>query len=130
MTTPPELPVIDIDEVRRVMDHYYERGWTDGLPVMPVTASVLAEFLAQTACDPDDVLLAMPHLNRECTVRLAAINAAMAGCLPEYFPVVLAAWSALLQEGYVPPAVDIDAVPWWQASSSFPRGRPLIQRPS
>jgi hypothetical protein len=42
----------------------------------------------------------MPHLNRHCTVRLAAINAALAGCLPEYFPVVLAAWDSLTIEGY------------------------------
>jgi hypothetical protein len=101
MTAAPELPVVDIDEIRRVTEDCFERGWTDGLPVMPVTESVLAEFLSQTSRDPDEVLLAMPHLNRACTVRLAAINAAMAGCRPEYFPVVLAAWSALEAENYV-----------------------------
>jgi len=101
MTTARELPVVDIDEIRQVMEDYFERGWTDGLPVMPVTDSILAEFLAQTRRDPEEVLLAMPHLNRTCTVRLAAINAAMSGCRPEYFPVVLAAWSALDAELYV-----------------------------
>jgi hypothetical protein len=101
MTAAPELPVVDIDEIHRVMEDYFERGWTDGLPVMPVTESILAEFLSQTARDPDEVLLDMPHLNRACTVRLAAINAAMAGCRPEYFPVVLAAWTALEAENYV-----------------------------
>ena len=50
--------------------------------------------------DPDEILFTMPHLNRRLTVRLAAINAAMAGCLPEYFPVVLAAWEALTAEPY------------------------------
>jgi hypothetical protein len=110
MTATPELPVVDIDEVRRVMEDYYSRGWTDGLPVMPVTESILSEFLTQTSRDPDEVLLAMPHLNRECTIRLAAINAAMAGCLPEFFPVVLAAWSALQAEGYVPRAI-------WQSTT-------------
>jgi hypothetical protein len=104
------LPVLDIDELRRVMDEYADRGWTDGLPVMPVTESYLAEFLARTTRSPDEVLLAMPHLNRECTVRTAAINAAMAGCRPEYFPVVVAAWSALEQEGYVPRAI-------WQSTT-------------
>ena len=110
MTATPELPIVDVDEIRRVTEDYYARGWTDGLPVMPVTESVVAEFLARTSRDPDEVLLAMPHLNRECTVRLAAINAAMAGCLPEYFPVVLAAWSALQLEGYVPRAI-------WQSTT-------------
>jgi len=106
MTAAPELPVVDVEEIRRVMEDYFARGWTDGLPVMPVTGSVLAEFLAQTTRDPDEVLMAMPHLNRECTVRLAAIN----GCLPDYFPVVLAAWSALQSEGYVPRAI-------WQSTT-------------
>jgi hypothetical protein len=46
------------------------------------------------------VVFAMPHLNRTCSVRAAAINAAMAGCLPEHFPVVLAAWEAFALEGY------------------------------
>jgi hypothetical protein len=77
---------------------------------MPVTESVVAEFLAMTDRQPGEVLLAMPHLDRECTVRTAAINAAMAGCLPEYFPVVLAAWSALQLEGYVPRAI-------WQSTT-------------
>ena len=95
------LPLVDADEIRRVLEDYFERGWTDGLPVMPVTESVLAEFLDATTHDPDEVLLDMPHLNRACTVRLAAINAAMAGCRPEYFPVVVAAWAALQAENYV-----------------------------
>lgn len=95
-----EAPTVDLEDVRRVMEHYWDRGWTDGLPVMPVTESYLAEFLAQTARDPADVVLSMPHLDRDCTVRMAAINAAMAGCRPEYFPVVLAAWQALKLEGY------------------------------
>ena len=105
-----DLPVLDIDEVRGVMEDYFERGWTDGLPVMPVTETSLDEFLATTPRAPDEVVLAMPHLNRECTVRTAAINAAMAGCRPEYFPVVLAAWAAFAAEGYVPRAI-------WQSTT-------------
>jgi hypothetical protein len=42
----------------------------------------------------------MPRLNRRCTVRLAAINAALAGCRPKYFPVVPAAWESLTREGF------------------------------
>jgi hypothetical protein len=93
-------PLVDMAEIRAVLEYYASQQWTDGLPVVPVTESYLAEFLATTSKSPDDVVLAMPHLNRECTVRLAAINAAMAGCLPEYFPVVLAAWESLVGEGY------------------------------
>ena len=82
------------------MEYYADRDWTDGLPVVPVTESYLAEFLATTSRDPDEVLMPMPQLNRRCTVRLAAINAALAGCWPDYFPVVLAAWESLTREGY------------------------------
>ena len=57
------------------VEYYTDQGWTDGLPVVPVTEFYLASFLAQAGRDPDDVLLDMPHLNRALTVRLAAINA-------------------------------------------------------
>jgi hypothetical protein len=97
---PSAFPLVDLEDIRRVMEFYADRGWTDGLPVMPVTESYLEEFLAQTDRAPDDLVLTMPHLNRSCSVRAAAINAAMAGCRPEYFPVVLAAWEAFALEGY------------------------------
>ncbi|HEY6494574.1 MAG TPA: hypothetical protein VIZ43_14965 [Trebonia sp.] len=93
--------LVDVADFRRVQDYYASRGWTDGLPVVPVTASYLAEFLATTARDPDEVIIAMPHLNKELTVRLAALNAALAGCRPEYLPVVLAAWDAFAGDGMV-----------------------------
>ena len=83
-----------------ILEYCYQRGWTDGLPTVPCTESLLAQFLAATDRDPDEVVLAMPHLNRVCTVRLAAINAAMAGCLPSYLPIVLAAWDAVRTEGF------------------------------
>jgi len=102
--------VEDAAGMRAAMEYYADQGWTDGLPVVPVTDSYLAEFLGQTTRDPGDVLLAMPQLNRACTVRLAAINAALAGCRPEYFPVVLAAWESLALEGY--PAKGI-----WQSTT-------------
>jgi hypothetical protein len=96
--------------LRQAMEYYADQGWTDGLPVVPVTESYLASFLAQAGRDPDDVLLDMPHLNRALTVRLAAINAALAGCRPEYVPVVLAAWESLVAEGYVGRAI-------WQSTT-------------
>jgi hypothetical protein len=105
-----EPPMADAAQIRLAMEYYASRDWTDGLPVIPVTESYLAEFLAVTGRKPDDVVFSMPQLNRQCTVRLAAINAAMAGCLPEYFPVVLAAWDSLVEEGY--PAKGI-----WQSTT-------------
>jgi len=100
MSTVADAPLADAAEIRSALEYYAGRDWTDGLPVVPVTESYLAEFLATTSRDPDEVVFGVPHLNRQCTVRLAAINAALAGCLPEYFPVVLAAWDAFADEPY------------------------------
>lgn len=102
--------LVDADQAVAANEYYAEHGWTDGLPVVPVTASYLERFLAETKRDPSEVVLAMPHLNRELTVRLAAINAALAGCKPEYLPVVLAAWESFRNEGMVPRAI-------WQSTT-------------
>jgi hypothetical protein len=116
VTTKPEVapPSIDGGDIRRVIEYYYEQGWTDGLPVMPVTQSYLDEFLATTPRDPDDVLIPMPHLNKNLTVRLAALNAALAGCLPSYFPVVVAAWESFKLDGAVTKAL------WQSTTGSAP----------
>ena len=99
---------------RDVSEFYYRQGWTDGLPVVPCTDDILAEFLAQTSRDPGEAVLTMPHLNRQCTVREAAVNAIMAGCLPEYFPVVLAAWDSLDALGVGPSGL------WQSTTGSAP----------
>ena len=91
-------PEVDADKVREVLEYYWAKEWTDGLPVVPATETYVDQFLATVARDPEEVLFTITHLNRHLTVRLAAINAAMAGCRPEYFPVVLAAWEAIAKE--------------------------------
>jgi hypothetical protein len=91
-------PDVDSDAVRDVLEYYWAKEWTDGLPVVPVTESYLTRFLDTVDRDPEEILFTIPHLNRSLTVRLAALNAALAGCRPEYFPVVVAAWEAIAQE--------------------------------
>jgi hypothetical protein len=91
-----------LDYARLAAEHAYEQGWTDGLPVIPATAGLLERFLATTPRARDEIVAsAGEHLGRDCTVEQAAVNAAMAGCLPEYFPVVLAAWDALMAQPIV-----------------------------
>ncbi|MBI2203049.1 MAG: hypothetical protein HYU41_04230 [Candidatus Rokubacteria bacterium] len=84
---------------------YQERGWTDGLPIVPPTAALVQKFLRFTDRDPREVLGVLPPRQGEATVEKIAANAVMAGCRPEYFPVVLAAIDALAD-----PAFNLDSV--------------------
>ncbi len=88
----------DPDEAQRAIEYCYEQGWSDGLPLVPVSLPLLDAFLATTDKDPDEIIGALEQVGRDVNVRTAAINAAMAGCKPEYFPVVLAAFEALMRE--------------------------------
>jgi hypothetical protein len=65
---------------------------------MPATEPAVAEFLSHTTQDPDEVVARVAALGRSATVRDVAVHAIMAGCRPEYLPVVLAAWDALSAE--------------------------------
>jgi len=86
---------LDPEAAQAAIEHCYGQGWSDGLPLVPATRQLVDRFLACTARAPEEEIGRMAHLGRACTVELAAVNAAMAGCKPEYFPVVLAAWEAL-----------------------------------
>jgi hypothetical protein len=89
---------LDPDAAQRAIEHCYEQGWSDGLPLVPATQPLVDRFLARTSRDPGEVIGTLEQVGRDCTVYLAAVNAAMAGCRPEYFPVVLAAFGALMAE--------------------------------
>lgn len=75
----------------------YDRGWSDGLPIVPPTDVRIALMLAGTTRQPDEIIGVVPPNLIECTVEKAAINAVMAGCRPEYFPVILAAIEGALK---------------------------------
>ena len=78
----------------------YQRGWTDGLPVVPPTRERVLRMLQGTTRSPDEVLGMAPPDLAPCTVEKVAINAVMAGCKPEYLPVVLAAVEAALVDEF------------------------------
>jgi hypothetical protein len=80
------------------LEDAYERGWTDGLPVVPPTPEKVEAFLAVAGLDSEVVLGTVPTREVTVTAEHAAINAVMAGCRPEYFPVVVAAVRAHLDE--------------------------------
>jgi hypothetical protein len=87
---------IEIGDSEDPIEACHERGWSDGLPVVPPTPERVYRMLQGTSRKPDDVLGLMPPDLVPCTVEKVAINAVMAGCKPEYMPLVLAAVEAAL----------------------------------
>jgi hypothetical protein len=81
-------------------DALFDRGWTDGLPVVAPTEARVLRMLAGTSRRADDVVATVAPNLVECTVEKVAINAVMAGCRPEYLPVVLAAVAALCTDRF------------------------------
>ena len=67
----------------------WEQGWTDGLPVVPPTEDAVRAMLAAVDADPQRSLGVMQPSNSRATLEKLAINAVMAGCKPEHFPVVV-----------------------------------------
>ena len=72
----------------------FDRGWSDGLPVVPPTEERVMAMLGGTSRPPDQVVAHVPPDRVPCTVEKIAVNAVLAGCRPEYLPVVLAAVEA------------------------------------
>jgi hypothetical protein len=91
---------IEIGDAEDPIEACYDRGWSDGMPVVPPTQARVLRMLQGTTRQPGELLgLAPPDL-APCTVEKVAINAVMAGCKPEYMPVVLAAVEAALTDKF------------------------------
>ena len=100
-TTSRQFDVDDtLEHIFEYFDEAYAKGWTDGLPVYPPTASRVAAMLRYTDRKPDAVVGMIPPRNGAATIEKIAINAAMAGCRPEYMPVLIAAVEAMVQPKY------------------------------
>ncbi len=85
---------VEFAELEDEVEAMYDRGWSDGLPLVPPTEARVARMLTGTTRAPDEVVAVVPPDLVECTVEKVAVNAVMAGCLPEHLPVVLAALEA------------------------------------
>jgi hypothetical protein len=77
---------------------FFARGWTDGLPVVMPTAAKVAAMVAAAGRDASEQIGPLPPRWRHASIEKLAVNAVMAGCRPDYFPVVLAAVEALLEK--------------------------------
>jgi hypothetical protein len=86
-----------LDDVNR---YFYENLWTDGLPIVPPTRARVEQFLRFTDRSPDEVLGTMLPDNRAATVWSIAVNGVMAGCRPEYMPVLVALVEAMVDPAY------------------------------
>jgi hypothetical protein len=90
--------VKDADEA---VELFHARGWTDGLPIVPPTEERVRAMLAAGSRAPGDVIGTYPTRRRVIRAEKVAINAVMAGCRPEYFPVVLAIVEAMADERFL-----------------------------
>jgi hypothetical protein len=80
---------------QELIEAYYDAGWTDGLPVVPPTDRSVEAMLAAGGFRGDEVIGEIAGRNQVVTADKVAINAVMAGCKPEYLPVVVAAIKGL-----------------------------------
>ena len=87
----------ELEELNRFI---FERKWGDGLPVIPPTTERVARMLAGTLRRPDEVIARVAPAYGAATVERIAINAVMAGCRPEYLPVLIAATEAVTDPAF------------------------------
>ncbi|HXJ79604.1 MAG TPA: hypothetical protein VMS64_13095 [Candidatus Methylomirabilis sp.] len=135
-----------------VADLFSRRGWTDGLPIVPPTLARVDAALAWSARPREELLGEIAPLGGVATLEKVAANSVMAGCRPEYFPVVVAAIEAivdpafnlrgvqttdenvaplLIVNGPVAPALGINAEwgalgPGWRANATIGRAIRLV----
>ena len=88
------------DSFLEAIEEFYEKGLTDGLPVIPPTRESVDRMMATVDRDPLEVVGNVPPRLGVATIEAIASNAVMAGCLPAYFPVVVAAVEAMLEERF------------------------------
>ena len=88
--------VAPVDE----FEFFLQKQWSDGLPVVTPTETRLQAMLQGTHRDPDEVIGNVPPAMESATVRIVAIHALMAGCKPDYLPVVLGGLALMLREEF------------------------------
>jgi len=96
------ISVVGADEnIDAINDYFYERGWTDGLPIVPPTeVRVQAMLGGMPSRKAEDVIALVPPRMGTATMRQIAVNAVMAGAKPEYLPVIVAALQAVSEPAY------------------------------
>lgn len=88
------------DSLEAVNRIFYFRGWTDGLPIIPPTEARVFRMIGPFDREPKTIVGTIAPKHGEATLEKIAINAVMAGCLPEHFPLIIAATRAMIQETF------------------------------
>jgi hypothetical protein len=100
-TSSRDAPLVEVpDDVEKINDLFYERHWGDGLPIIPPTKERVSRMIAGSGRDAAEVIGVIPPGLGAATVERIAINAVMAGCLPSYMPVLIAAVDAITTKGF------------------------------
>ncbi|MBI2906646.1 MAG: hypothetical protein HYX92_03200 [Chloroflexi bacterium] len=86
--------------LEEVQDFFYRSLWTDGLPMMPPTIDRVEKFLRFSDRSPEEVIGVLLPENRQATVWNVAVNGVMAGCRPEYMPVLVAVVKAMAEPDF------------------------------
>jgi hypothetical protein len=86
--------------VLRAYEHAYEQGWTDGLPIVPPSPELVQRFVDASGRDAQACIAVLPPRQGRATVEVIAVNAVMAGCRPEYMPVIIAAIAAMMDSSF------------------------------
>jgi len=100
---PPEPTAREIvfrGTFEEVNSYFYEREWSDGLPIVPPTIEKIEEFLSFTDRDPQESLGILLPENRAATVWATAVNGVMAGCRPQYMPILVSLVEAMADPTY------------------------------
>ena len=99
MTTASERSkLVEASDTVEAIEECYRLGWSDGLPVVPPVDYKVREMLEYVGMTGEEDLLSLEMRRRVLTSENAAANAVMAGCLPEYFPVLVTTLQALEEE--------------------------------
>jgi hypothetical protein len=86
--------------IAQAYEYAYDQGWTDGLPIIPATPGAVQRFIAASGRPGAEAIGIIPPRKGRATVEVLAVNAVMAGCRPEYMPVIVAALEGLTDKGF------------------------------
>ncbi|MDO8673720.1 MAG: hypothetical protein Q7O66_20100, partial [Dehalococcoidia bacterium] len=111
-TEPAPRDIVFKGDLAAVQEHFYRQMWSDGLPIIPPTLEKIEAFLRFTDRSPDEVIGALLPEKREATVWNVAVNGVMAGCRPEYMPVLLAVVEAVAEPEFR--IEDAGSTPGWE----------------